>query len=163
MSIRFNADEIFEIAERIEANGAAFYRAAAEKVEGDSREFLLDLAVWEDQHQQKFAGMRTRLAGAAADAIAWDPNNEAALYLQALADGGVFPADEDPMAALPAEPAIGQILTVALQREKDSITFYVGMQHLVPARFGKDEISGILREEMSHVNLLTRRLAALKK
>jgi len=163
MSIFFNADEIFEIAERIEANGAAFYRAAAEKVDGDSREFLLDLAVWEDQHGEKFAGMRTRLADDAAEATAWDPDDEAVLYLQALADGGVFPADEDPMATLPAEPSIGEIMAVALQREKDSITFYVGMQHLVPERFGKDEIGAIIREEMSHVSLLTRRLAALKQ
>ncbi len=161
MSIQFNADEIFEIAERIEANGAAFYRAAARKVPEDSRGFLLDLAVWEDQHQKRFAGMRARLARSSATPTAWDPDSEAVQYLQALADGAVFPADEDPMGALPADPSVEAILEVALEREKASITFYVGMQHLVSPALGKDEIDGIVREEMSHVTLLTRKLTAL--
>ncbi len=36
MPQRFNADEIFEIAEQIERNGAAFYRRAAEGRAGRS-------------------------------------------------------------------------------------------------------------------------------
>ena len=32
MNYDFNADEIFEMAERLEKNGAAFYRNAAEAV-----------------------------------------------------------------------------------------------------------------------------------
>ncbi|NOY80657.1 MAG: ferritin family protein [Kiritimatiellaeota bacterium] len=163
MSIQFNADEIFEIAERIEANGAAFYRAAARKIPEASRGFLLDLAVWEEQHQQKFAAMRTRLAGESTEPTVWDPDCEAAQYLQALADGAVFPADEAPVTALPADSSVEDILRVALEREKASIAFYVGMQYLVPPALGKAEIDGIVLEEMSHVTLLTRKLVALKR
>jgi len=32
MPIPFNADEVFEMAEQIERNGARFYRAAAEEI-----------------------------------------------------------------------------------------------------------------------------------
>jgi len=46
MSITFNADEIFEIAEEIERNGAKFYRDAAQNAKNASiKELLLDLAV----------------------------------------------------------------------------------------------------------------------
>ena len=43
MPMLFNADEVFEMAEQIEVNGARFYRAAAEKFPALS-EMLLDLA-----------------------------------------------------------------------------------------------------------------------
>ena len=37
MSYDFNADEIFEIAEQIERNGAKFYRTAAESVADEDK------------------------------------------------------------------------------------------------------------------------------
>ena len=40
MSYEFNADEVFEIAERIERNGARFYRRAAELSSAEEREDL---------------------------------------------------------------------------------------------------------------------------
>ena len=59
MGIEFNADEIFEIAEQIERNGAGFYRRAAEAVEdSQKRRILLDLASREDEHEKTFAAMR---------------------------------------------------------------------------------------------------------
>jgi len=51
----FNADEIFEMAEQIERNGAKFYRRAAEQVTSpDGSELLLNLAVMEDVHEKTF-------------------------------------------------------------------------------------------------------------
>ena len=44
MSITFNADEIFEMAEQIERNGATFYReAAGNTLDADVKEMLLSL------------------------------------------------------------------------------------------------------------------------
>ena len=37
MSYNFNADEIFEIAEQIERNGANFYRTAAENITDEDK------------------------------------------------------------------------------------------------------------------------------
>ncbi len=49
MSFEFNADEILEMAEQIERNGARFYRKAAELVKDAAVSKLLqDLAAWED-------------------------------------------------------------------------------------------------------------------
>ena len=56
MSITFNADEIFEMAEQIERNGAAFYREAAGITsDADVKEMLLSLAAMEEGHQKTFA------------------------------------------------------------------------------------------------------------
>jgi rubrerythrin len=50
---------------------------------------------------------------------------------------------------------------VAMDMEKDSIVFYLGMKEMVPERLGKDRIDGIIKEEMGHLALLGKELAAL--
>ena len=59
MIMLFNADEVFEMAEQIERNGAKFYRRAAEGA-GDphERDLLNELADWEETHQRVFAAIR---------------------------------------------------------------------------------------------------------
>ena len=45
MSYEFNADEVFEIAEQIERNGAKFYRTAAKNVSDvNNKNFCICLA-----------------------------------------------------------------------------------------------------------------------
>ena len=61
MSYDFNADNVFEMAEQIERNGALFYRQAANDVaDPDAKQFLLDLAAMEDDHEKTFAVMRKK-------------------------------------------------------------------------------------------------------
>ena len=58
MGFSFNADEMFEMAERIERNGAKFYRTAAAAVsEASVRGRLAELAAWEDEHEKAFAAI----------------------------------------------------------------------------------------------------------
>ncbi len=56
MVMPFNADEVFEMAEQIERNGARFYRAAAKKIPEVSQVFS-DLAAMEDEHEKTFAAI----------------------------------------------------------------------------------------------------------
>jgi len=52
MGYDFNADEIFEMAEQIERNGASFYRKSAESIDDPAeKKLLLDLAAMEDEHE----------------------------------------------------------------------------------------------------------------
>ena len=78
--IGFNADEIFEMAEQIERNGAKFYRKAAEPTAGENRDVLLRLAAMEDDHEKTFAAMRAELSAGEKQAVTADPDNTAALY-----------------------------------------------------------------------------------
>ena len=60
MGIDFNADEVFEIAEQIERNGAKFYRSIAEKInDTNKKQLLANLAKMEDEHEQIFNRLRT--------------------------------------------------------------------------------------------------------
>ena len=86
MSIQhFSADEIYEMAEQIERNGAAFYRkAAAGFDEPGLKETLLDLAAMEDEHEKTFRELRERLTKKDRQATVFDPDNQAVLYLLSL-------------------------------------------------------------------------------
>jgi len=156
--IRFNADEIFEMAEQIERNGAKFYRKAAETAEGTNRDLLLRLAAMEDDHEKTFAAMRAELAEAEQRPLTFDPNDEAALYLQAMADGEVFGAD--PSASLSGREPLEDILTIAIGLEKDSIVFYESMKVMVPEGAGKEKIDAIIKQEIGHILDLTDQLGA---
>jgi rubrerythrin len=162
MSFPFNADEIFEMAEQIERNGARFYRRAAEgAVDPRNLRLFLDLAAKEEEHQKIFATMRADLAGEKREPAVFDPDGQAALYLRALADGHVFDVKADPVELLTGKETEKDILGMAMGMEKDSIVFYLGMKEMVPETLGKDRIDDIIKEEMGHLAFLGNELATL--
>lgn len=156
MALDFNADEIFEMAEQIERNGAIFYRKAADTVTGGEKDFLLELAKMEDDHEVTFKSLRKELSGAMKESSTFDPDDMAPQYLKALADTRVFfEKDMD-------TSTMKEILKAAITAEKDSIVFYLGMKELVPEKLGKTKIDDIIKEEMSHIRLLSARLVKTK-
>jgi rubrerythrin len=158
MSFVFNADEIFEMALKIEKNGEKFYRdSAAGIADPEAIQLLLKLADMEVDHQRIFSGMKTALSPADKKAMTFDPNKEAGLYLTSLANTKVFFEKDIDTSGLEA------IFKAALAAEKDSIAFYLGMKDLVPAGSSREKIEEIIREEMRHIRILGERLAALKK
>lgn len=158
MSYDFNADDVFEMAEQLERNGAKFYRTAAAAVaDSAKKEFLLKLAAMEDEHEKTFKAMRADLTAREKEATVFDPAGEAAHYLRALADTRVFFEKEIDVSSMKA------ILKSAIEAEKDSIVFYLGMKESVPEGLGKGRMDGIIREEMGHIKLLARELVRLKE
>ncbi|MEA3278987.1 MAG: ferritin family protein [Thermodesulfobacteriota bacterium] len=154
----FNADEIFEMAEQIERNGASFYRKSAEAItDPGAKKLLLDLAAMEDEHEKTFADLRKGLSEKEKAITAFDPEDEAVLYLRALADTRVFFEKKIDTSSMK------DILEEAILSEKASIVFYVGMKEVVPVNLGKTKIDTIIKEEMAHIKLLSKELVALKK
>lgn len=162
MSLTFNADEVFRMAEQIEKNGSHFYRRAAE-VAANSRaaQLFLRLAAMEEEHEKIFARMRAELGPKDRQAAVPDPEGEAAAYLQAWADGNVFDLKVDPAQRIQGREKVEEILQMALGLEKDSIVFYLGMKEAVPESMGHAKIEGIIKEEMGHIATLSRELATL--
>ena len=153
MPDEFNANEIFEIAIKIEQNGGIFYRDAAKQVQGEKQKnFLLELAKMEDDHEATFTRMQNALKDEEKVSMTFDPDDEALLYLKALADTRVFSGQEKP------DNSFKNILSCAIQAEKDSIAFYLGMKALVPAKSGQSKIDAIIKEEMNHIRLLAGKL-----
>lgn len=163
MSFEFNADEILEMAEHIERNGARFYRKAAELVEDSAiRKLLEDLAVWEVGHERIFATMRADLADQEREPRVFDPERETSMYLRAMADGHVFDARVDPVDTLTGKESAEDILRMAVGQEKDSIVFYTGLKEMISQTTGKERIEAIIKEEMGHIGFLNREIAALR-
>jgi rubrerythrin len=158
MPIQFNTDEIFTMAEQIEKNGARFYRTAA-KNNPSSGAFLLNLAAMEDEHRAVFEDMHGTLSDSDESDV-FDPDGEAGMYLAALASGKVFDMTKDPADLLKGNEPLDEIIRRAIGLEKDSIVFYLGMKDLVPERSGREKVDLIIKEEMQHIVLLTKKLEA---
>jgi rubrerythrin len=158
MAFDFNADDVLKIAEQIEENGVVFYNKASEAI-ADSyyKKFLLDLSTMEVFHKKTFAGMRAALSDAETKPTVFDPSEESVLYLKSLADLRVFYNKEMDTTT------IENILKAAIEAEKDSIVFYLGMKDLVPVKLGKDKIDAIINEEKKHIIMLSKELLSLKK
>jgi rubrerythrin len=157
MSMPFNADEVFEMAEQIERNGSKFYRAAAEKFPA-VRDILLSLAAMEDEHEKTFANMRAELSGTEAEELLFDPDGQAQMYLSVMADGHVFDVKADPVEQLATKNTPEDVLNMAIGIERDSIDFYVGLKEAVSHRAGKDKVEDIIKEEMRHIVILDQSL-----
>ena len=158
MGIDFNADEVFEIAEQIERNGAKFYRTAAKNIsDEDNKFFLIQLAEMEDEHEKTFKKLRTELKENEKVITTFDPEGESEYYLRALADTRVFYEKKFDTTSLK------EIFKEAITAEKDSIVFYLGMKDVVPDHLGKKKLDDIIKEEMQHISLISKKLLEFNK
>ena len=150
----FNAGEVFEMAVKMEKNGAAFYQQAAETVDdAEQKKMLLGLADMEVDHEKTFNNLRQELGADNPDYF--DPSGEAVAYLKSIVDMEVFFKREIDLSSMKT------ILREAIMAEKDAIVFYVGIKAMVPDETGKKKIEAIIKEEMGHIRLLSGKLAEL--
>ena len=163
MVIVFNADEVFEMAIRIENNGAAFYRKAA-RLQSDTKnqKFLEGLANMEDRHRKIFTEMRSTLSESEKSPNVFDPYDEVSQYLATMAD--TMGGEGRPSAAdsLTGDETLEEILRIAVGLEKDSILFYLGLKDMIPHQSGKNRIDEIITEERRHVIQLSNLLERVK-
>jgi rubrerythrin len=159
MAENYNINEVFEMAVQMERNGARFYRKAAGSFdESLATEMMLELASMEDDHERIFIRMRERIAKKEYGDMAYDPQGEAEQYVQAMMHGKVFGDEGDPSRLLTGKETLADVLKTAILLEKDAVSFYSGIRLLMLEDLGKKKLDYIVKEEMSHVTLLTRRL-----
>jgi rubrerythrin len=65
-------------------------------------------------------------------------------------------------AALTGDETIQEILAQAIELEKHSILYYIGILDMVPADYGRDKVHRIIREEKDHFVTLKKKLGSLK-
>jgi len=164
MGDQFNAEEVLQMAEQIERNGQEFYRNASKAVDDfEISRLLSDLAVWEEGHEALFASMRTELSEEEKSQTAIDPYCESAMYLKAMADSHVFNKNTDELLSKSAESQNpDKVIDLAIQFEKDSLLFFLGLERLVSKRFGKERIYKIIDEEIGHISYLEKQRNRLK-
>jgi rubrerythrin len=160
----FNAREIFDIGVQIEVNGKAFYEAAAKKVaETAMKDFFLELAAWENTHIKLFGELRDALPKGAGNVPVFDPNDEAAMYLQATADSHVFVKNKDMVGLVAGCKGPMEILDLAMTFEKDSVVYYTTMKKVVAPNLGQDKVDRLIDEEIKHISMLSQRKAKIAK
>jgi rubrerythrin len=163
MSVTFNANEVFEMAEEIERNGARFYRETADRTGSDvMKDMFLSMAAMEDQHLETFEEMRKGLDDEEKGGTAFDPFNEASLYLQSMADSRGSEGMRSPTEKLTGDESPEDLLEIAIGAEKNSVLFYVGLKDMVSSKAGRDKVEAIIREEVRHVADLRRQLVVLQ-
>jgi len=163
MGDQFNAEEVLKMAEQIEKNGQEFYRSASDAVDDfEVSRLLSDLAEWEKGHEALFASMRKELSSEEKTQTAIDPYCEAALYLKAMADNHVFKQQTNKsLSVLEGDKSTEKIIDLAIQFEKDSLLFFLGLERLVSPRLGKDRVYNIIDEEIGHIAYLEKQRSRL--
>jgi rubrerythrin len=160
MKIYFNADEIFEMAEEIERQGAQFYQKAATLFnEPEIKQMLTSLSGMEVGHEKLFSSMRSRILSDTYKG--YDPDEMAAAYIKAFTDGKVFDVKKNMCDVLTDKTTLRDVLGMAIEAEKNSIAFYTGIKMLVPEALGQETVGKIIIEEMRHIVSLTDKLSSL--
>jgi len=159
----FNIYEVFELAKQIERNGVSLYTSAAKKFpEFSKRSLFLNLAEMEREHEKTFEKMQQELANREGEMSKFlDPDLEAVKYLQTVAKGAVFDVNKDISSILSGVETVSELLRIAIELEKDSVIYYMGIKQVVPESFGKEKVDSIIEEEMSHITLLNSKLSSL--
>jgi len=150
-AIGFQLDDVLDLAIQMETNGAEFYELAARSASNTATRLLLNgLAAMEREHGAAFIAMKERLAGGAGHA---DPEADAAVssFLAAWLKGDVFDRDTRAASAVARSGTFAAILGVAVQMEKDSVTFYSGLRQYIADDEAEKVLDRIIREELRHV------------
>lgn len=162
MAIVFNPDEVFDMAVDIERRAAVFYRKAAENShDAKAIEMFLRLSEMEKGHEQTFLEMRRGLTAEDREPAAFDPEGEAAYYLQALAAAHTLEGKAGMLTEFTGYERPEMVYKLAIEAERTSIAFYVGIKEFVPSPAAKEKVQIIIREEMAHLVSLTKALESL--
>ncbi len=156
--VRFNAQEILDIAIRIEQNGADFYRkAAANRQPDEDRTFLLELAAMEKDHERIFTAIRDRLPDTPHNEFTPDDGTSAA-YLDAMADYHGGEGSQPAAERLTGNETLTDIIRIAIDLEMKSIMYYSSLKSQVPPGSERDRVDEVIAEEQRHVVVLHREL-----
>ena len=162
MALKFNADEVFEMALEIERQGAKFYRSAARVFDDPAMQSMFsELAEMEDKHGQEFASMRKYFFSREGFAQGFDPDSTASDYLRSMTQGKIFNLKKDLTQTLNGQNSVKDILKIAIDAERDSIVFYNSLKQIVPKSLGRDRVEKIIEEEIEHIELLSDKINAL--
>jgi rubrerythrin len=160
----FNANEVFQMAIDVEKNGYFFYQQAQELIaDSGIRDVFARLAEAEIEHERRFVALKSQLPESAKKSTVWDPDNETDQYLQMMAGMHVFKSSVAVKEALDGIRSAAEALKLAIQFEKDSITFFLAIQDATEGKQGKGLITQLVEEEKGHLRKLTIELAKHSK
>ena len=147
MGTDFKASEIFEIAIQVEKHGEKFYRHAATICDDEKiKEMFEFLANEEVKHRKTIDGMLSKIEH-------YEPPEkypgEYCKYLTAYAENQVF-SDKEFDEKMKEIDTVADAIEFAIEKEIQSILYYLEMRNLVPEGPQRKEIDGLVEEERRH-------------
>jgi rubrerythrin len=154
MAVKLFSDlEGLRIAMAIEARGRDFYQQAFEKTQEENHKNLFCLLKNEEIiHFETFTKIFSKInenKDAASEEYLFDP--ETSRYLTVLAEGHIFPTEENAEVKIAAVTTVEEILTMAIQAEKDSILFYDELANKSKFEEARKIFTVLKAEEQTHV------------
>ena len=152
----FNAAEVFQIATEIKERCVAFYEKAQSLIEdSELRGLFQNLAREEREHKAKIERLKADLPADAWKPTVSDPEQELDLYIKMMAEQHVFRSVEALNTHLAEVRTPRDALRLALQLEKDSVIFFLGMQEATCEGKDRDLLALLIKEEQDHVRRLS--------
>jgi rubrerythrin len=152
----FNSGEVFQAAIKIEENGLNFYTKARQAVsDPDIAGLFASLANEEVAHKRYFEELLSEMDEELKRPTVGDPDQELDTYIRALADQHVFGPGVKSAGAPANLATVEDALKLAIQFEKDSVVFYLGMQEATCEGKAREVVGLLVKEELSHVRRLS--------
>ena len=145
----FSADELLDMAIKLEKNGEAVYRRAIEKV---SKPELVALLVWmadeEVKHARFFSDLKLDLETKRANPFMEEMSRE--LFDDLMGDKNFSLKEVDFSVINKTE----ELIAVFIEFEKDSVIFYKVLEPFVEDPLARKNLKKIIEEENRHIQLL---------
>jgi rubrerythrin len=154
---RFSDTEAVKLAQGMEREGLAFYRAAGRAAgHGQLADTFAMLEGEEEKHLNTFDNMAAELAAGKTEDYWDEPDIDA--YIQAAISQKIFPRPELAPAQAKNMSGAGDALRFALQAEKDTVLFYTLCAERARGGSVRQVFCRLVTEEMRHVVLIGRLL-----
>jgi rubrerythrin len=164
MGYGFNAGEVFKVAIQIEENGRKFYEESQKNIESaEVRSLFAELARQEIGHKKKFETLMAQLPPESTASTVWDPQDEIDQYVKMMADGHIFVSSAGVQEQLARIRDAADALKLAMEFEKDSVLFFLGVEEAMGAKKDQELIRSLVKEEYEHLRRLTLELRKLSK
>jgi rubrerythrin len=148
----FKAGDVFEVAVQIEDHGERFYRHAVGLTEDPKVKDVFRFAADEEaKHRKLFEAMAAKVEKDYEPPESYP--GEYCNYVRAYADNLIFPEDkvEEKFSGI---TRVEDAVEFAIQKEIESILYYLEMKNFVPAS-QRGEVDRIIEEERKHYLRLT--------
>lgn len=145
-----SAADAIAAAVEIERRGYDFYRSVeARATEAEDKKFFAFMAEEEQRHESLFAAMLERVGGL--ELPTGSDDAEYLAYVQGLLNSHYL------FMAAQREDILENPLLTAMQFEKDTLVFFLELEHMVPAS-EKQYVRECADEERRHLRMLLRRM-----
>ena len=155
METKFNVFEIFQIAEKIEHDGAKFYLKAAELFDdAERRDIFYRLANWKAKHEKVLADRRKHFSEKTGQFGTFDPDNYVLSNPHVMAGLAAFDTKPKLRRQMTGHEGREEILKNAIGRSKQAIVFYQGLKDFSRDPASRDTIEQLVKEEKRHISTL---------